>query len=128
MNYVSLLLAALAAAVVVLLIKRSGKSDVPPARVPAKGIPANPHAAPRAAPSAPAQAPPREGPRAIVRVVSPQLEAMLSDFKLARSAELPREEALAIMAMLDRIPRPPSALHKLVSPEFLIKANTAELS
>jgi HD-like signal output (HDOD) protein len=128
LNYVSLLLAALAAAVVILLLKRSGKSDGPPARVPAKGIPADPYAAPRAAQSAPDNTPTREGPRAIVRVVSPQLEAMLSDFKLARSADLPREEALAIMAMLDRIPRPPSALHKLVSPEFLIKANTAELS
>jgi HD-like signal output (HDOD) protein len=128
LNYVSLLLAVLAAAVVIFLIKRSGKSDDPPARVPPNSIPTQAPAPSRPATMTPDSAPVREGPRAIVRVVSPQIEAMLADFKLARSAELTRNDAQAIMAMLDRIPRPPSALHKLVSPEFLVKANTAELS
>jgi HD-like signal output (HDOD) protein len=53
---------------------------------------------------------------------------MLRDFSLTRSADLPGDDAAAIMAMLSRIPRPPQALHKLVSPEFLANANTTQLS
>lgn len=61
-------------------------------------------------------------------MASPQVQALLKDFTLARAADLPTDDAAAIMAMLSRIPRPPSALHKLVSPEFLAQANTSELS
>jgi HD-like signal output (HDOD) protein len=53
---------------------------------------------------------------------------MLRGFALTRSADLPSEDAAAIKAMLSRIPRPPHALHKLVSPEFLADASTAQLS
>ena len=53
---------------------------------------------------------------------------MLRDFVLVRAADLPAQDAQAVAELLSRIPRPPSALHKLVSPDFLAQARTAELS
>lgn len=120
----SLLLVALAAVAVLVLLKRSGKGK-PPAESPPEPPPA-PLSRP-AQPSAVEAAAPT-GPRAIVRMASPHIEAILRDFTLAQSADLPPQEAAAIMVMLSRIPRPPNALHKLVSPAFLAQANTAELS
>lgn len=66
--------------------------------------------------------------RTIVRVASPQIEALLKDFVPNLASDLPAEDAASISTLLDQIPRPPSALHKLVSPAFLANANTAELS
>jgi HD-like signal output (HDOD) protein len=79
-------------------------------------------------PAAPAATAAKPNLRPIVRRASPQIDAMLRDFALTRSADLPAEDAAAIMSMLSRIPRPPHALHKLISPEFLANANTAQLS
>jgi HD-like signal output (HDOD) protein len=64
----------------------------------------------------------------IVRIANPQIEALLKDFVPNLAADLPAADAASIRTLLDQIPRPPSALHKLVSPAFLSHANTAELS
>ena len=123
MNYFSLLLAVLAAVAVLFLLtkkrdpaapKQSEKKVVSAPPAPSRVIQAN--------------AETRSSLRSIVRLASPQISAMLRSFALTRSADLPSEDAAAIMAMLSRIPRPPHALHKLVSPEFLADANTAQLS
>ena len=123
LNYFSLLLAVLAAVAVLFLLtkkrdpaapKQSEKKVVSAPPAPSRVIQAN--------------AETRSSLRSIVRLASPQISAMLRSFALTRSADLPSEDAAAIMAMLSRIPRPPHALHKLVSPEFLADANTAQLS
>jgi HD-like signal output (HDOD) protein len=122
-NYLSLLLAGLAAAAVVFLLTRKNKAAAP-TRMPD----ARPGTTVQPPPPLAAKGVPSAVPRALVRVSSPQIEAMLREFTLARRADLPEEDAAAIMSLLSRIPRPPNALHKLVSPEFLAQANTAELS
>jgi HD-like signal output (HDOD) protein len=66
-------------------------------------------------------------PPSIVRHANPQVAAMLRDFKLVHSTELPPQEARATAELLGRIPRPPSALHKLVSPDYLANTSSAEL-
>ena len=124
MNYLSLLLAGLAAVAVFFLLrkKRDPAAPIPP--VERKASPA-PLTAPA---SVPIEAPAKPNLRPIVRPASPQINARLKNFSPTRSVDLPSEDAEAIMAMLSRIPRPPHALHKLVSPEFLAEANTAQLS
>jgi HD-like signal output (HDOD) protein len=116
------LVAVLAAWGLFLLLKRDGKNYSAPARAPARQH-AEASASPRAAPVAAAAE-----LRPMVRVANAQLEAMLHDLELTRAADLPTEDASSIMALLDRIPRPPSALHKLVAPAFLANASTTELS
>ena len=138
MTYISLILAVLAAAAVFLLLRKGGHSTDAPQRRAAESTKAstNLHVLPVAAsaPLAPLPQVEENSPtnqparRSIVRTVNPHVEAMLKDFEFTRSADLPREEAHAVVEMLSRIPRPPSALHKLVSPAFLATANTAELS
>jgi len=138
LTYISLILAVLAAVAVFLLLRKGGHSTDAPQRRAAEGAKAstNLHVLPVAAsaPLAPLPQVEENSPtnqparRSIVRTVNPHVEAMLKDFEFTRSADLPREEAHAVVEMLSRIPRPPSALHKLVSPAFLATANTAELS
>ena len=138
MTYISLILAVLAAVAVFLLLRKGGHSAKAPQRRDAEsaktsanlhGLPlvSSPPLAPlpQVEETSPAAQPAR---RSIVRTVNPHVEAMLKDFEFTRSADLPREEARAVVDMLSRIPRPPSALHKLVSPAFLATAKTAELS
>ena len=129
MTYISLVLAVLAAVVVVYLLKKSKKPDGAVAPRPADRPLSEPPPARTLPPRSPA-APSGTQPalRAIVRAANPHIEAMLKGFEFTRSADLPKEEAKAVVEMLSRIPRPPSALHKLVSPAFLATANTAELS
>jgi HD-like signal output (HDOD) protein len=52
----------------------------------------------------------------------------LADFTLIRHDELPPERRAALVADLSSIPRPPVSLHKLVSPSFLERAGSVELS
>lgn len=66
--------------------------------------------------------------RTMVRDVNLHLKSMLQDFKLTRASDLPAHDAQAIRELLGRIPRPPSALHKLVSSQYLGQTSTAELS
>ena len=94
---------------------------------PAKANPPRP-ASPLRAPVAPsgARVPLPAVPVAPV-AIAPMPEA-LRHFRLVRHTELAPAQADAIMARLRLIPRPPSALHKLVSPEFLADASSAQLS
>jgi len=123
-TYLTLVLAVLAAIGVVFLLKKGSTQVKEPARRQAPGLP--PNTAPVFQP--PLVAKPQPAVRSIVRVANPQIEAMLKGFEFTRSADLSKEEAQAVVDLLVRIPRPPSALHKLVSPEFLASANTSELS
>jgi HD-like signal output (HDOD) protein len=122
LNYLSLLLAAVAAVAVFFLIRKKPDSTAP--------LASEKRAAPvyKALREAPLETASKPSLRPIVRPASPQISAMLRSFALTRSADLPSEDAASIMALLRRIPRPPHALHKLVSPEFLADANTAQLS
>ena len=144
MIYLILVLVALVAAVVVYLLKRGGGAGASPS------APASPSSAPKpiaparpgpvaAKPVAPAPvavpAPPlapatsaTAAKRAIVRTADVHIKAMLQGFEWAYSADLSQNEISEIVDVLQRIPRPPSALHKLVSPEFLANANTVDLA
>ncbi len=124
-DWVWLLWMALAATgLLLLLAKKSGASVRPQVRRPARAAPAMPSEGVATQPAAPAALtrPP------IVRTVNPQVEAMLQAFEPTRAADLPAADAAAIRNLLVRIPRPPNALHKLVSPAFLASANTTDLS
>ena len=129
MNYLFLALGLLAAAALY-LFARPRKDSAPPARpTPASVAIAKPASQAPPVPT-PAVAPPDAKPalRSIVRTANPLVEDMLKTFPLVRSADLPAQEVQAIGALLGQIPRPPSALHKLVSPVFLAQASTSELS
>ncbi len=123
LNYLSLLLAVLAAVAAFLLLKK--KPDPAAPKRSERKTAFEPKALPTVIPAA---VEPKSNLHPIVRLASPQIGAMLRSFALTRSADLPSEDAVVIMSMLSRIPRPPHALHKLVSPEFLADANTAQLS
>jgi len=136
--YLILVLVALAAAVAIYIVKRganagrdtepaSARAAIPepvkPAPAPAVSAPAT---APTISPAAPASSKPAM--RGIVRAADTHIAAMLNGFEWAHSADLSKQEAAEIVDVLQRIPRPPSALHKLVSPEFLANANTVDLA
>ena len=125
MNYLSLVLAALAAVAVAYLLSRPRKAAAKAAPTPRPPSAAHPSTAGRTASSTTA---PQPDPHPLVRTESPQFEALLGSFHRALGAELPLRDAEEIGSLLARIPRPPSALHKLVSPQFLADASTAELS
>lgn len=127
MNYLLLALGLLAAAAVVFFAR--SRKDAPPRPRPAPASAAASKAPPQAA-APPAALPPDAKPalRAIVRTANPLVENMLKAFPLVRSADLPAQDVQTIGALLSKIPRPPSALHKLVSPVFLAQASTSELS
>jgi HD-like signal output (HDOD) protein len=124
LNYLLLVFVLLAAAVVFLVTRGKGKK---PAARPSQPKPAAPAAAKVASPAQPAPAPQADSLRSIVRGANPQIEAMLHDVKLARASDLSAQEAQDIRLLLGRIPRPPAAMHKLVSPEYLAQASTADL-
>ncbi len=56
------------------------------------------------------------------------LPATLKALRLARHSELPSAQADALATRLQTIPRPPHALDKLVSAQFLAQATSAELN
>jgi len=124
-----LVLAAFAAIFLIRLLRKPAPAPQRPDN-PA-GRAAQRASAPLAAPPSPlaaAPAPPlTAGATGIVRKAQPQLESMLRDFQLLRASDLPPEEARAVGALLGRIPRPPSALQKLTSPDYLANARSAEL-
>lgn len=130
MNYL-LLVFVLLAAVVVFLVTRSKKgADRATRAAPSKPLPAAP-VAPKAAPT-PNPKPQADAAqpaqlRSIVRGANPQIEALVHSITLTRASDLPAQEAQDIRLLLSRIPRPPTAMHKLVSPEYLANASTADL-
>jgi HD-like signal output (HDOD) protein len=121
-------LAALAVAVLIFFLRKGSKDAASVAEQLAEHVAVEVPTPIHAAPSVSTPNPVAPAAKGLVRRASPQIQAMIRDFKLARSADLSKEDATSIVRLLSRIPRPPSALHKLVSPEFLASANTAELS
>lgn len=78
---------------------------------------AAPHIAPNTAPTtAPAEA--------LARPLPPELAA----FHLTPVHDLPAAQRDALTEALRHIPRPPRALHRLISPEFLATASSTEMS
>ncbi|MDD2712687.1 MAG: HDOD domain-containing protein [Simplicispira sp.] len=53
---------------------------------------------------------------------------VLGDFVWTLESALPQMHRGALMSVMGRIPRPPLSLQKLLSPDFLERANAAELS
>jgi HD-like signal output (HDOD) protein len=88
--------------------------------------PAQPAASARrmADPSRPPLATPSSQPPAAVR----QEAALPDDGRLARHEALAVERRQALLDALRQMPRPPRALHQLVSPEFVARASSTELA
>lgn len=91
------------------LLRRGGRAQPPLATA------RRPAASGRPAPPAPAAAP--QGGT-----------APTEDGRLARHESLPAERRQALLEALRQLPRPPRALHQLVSPEFVARASSAELA
>lgn len=56
------------------------------------------------------------------------LPAALASFRIVGAQELPQTQRDALSETLRHIPRPPRALHQLMSPDFLASATSAEMS
>ncbi|RFO98186.1 hypothetical protein DIC66_05590 [Rhodoferax lacus] len=128
MNYLTVLLVALGAAALFLFF-RPGKRNAPRTRTAPAGVKPAQTSLRRAsaAISAPMAAKPSVA-HPVIRAANPHIASMLRGFVPTRGADLPAQDAQDIGALLSRIPRPPSALHKLVSPQYLAQANASELS
>ena len=83
---------------------------------------------PPAASDAPAVASRPVPQRAEAKTPARTLPAALQALRLARHSELPPAPADALAVRLQTIPRPPHALDKLVSAQFLAQATSAELN
>jgi len=57
-----------------------------------------------------------------------EMPAALGSFRLVRFFELEQQQVDDMLVKLRRIPRPPHSLHKLVSPQFLADASSADIS
>lgn len=115
--------------VVVVWAYRAGTRQAPP--VPASPVPvavAPRVAAPPAVSDAPAVALRSTLPGAEAREPARTLPVALKALRLARHSELPAAQADALAERLQTIPRPPHALDKLVSAQFLAQATSAELN
>jgi HD-like signal output (HDOD) protein len=77
---------------------------------------------PSAVASEPAPAPP------VVRRAWRPIPRTLREFSFIRQTELEPQKISTLKAKLRTIPRPPAALHKLVSADFLSSATSSELS
>jgi len=63
-----------------------------------------------------------------IRAKLPVVPTALATFRLVRYEDLAPSQRDSLLQKLRRIRRPPGALHKLVSPEFLVNASSAEIS
>lgn len=109
---------------VVLWAYKAGARRAPPlAAAPAPVASAPRVAAPTVVPRAP-EAPARTDSRTRERDWPAALQAL----RLARHSELPAARVEALASRLQTIPRPPHALDKLVSAQFLAQATSAELN
>ncbi len=77
-----------------------------------------PQATPRSAPTHDTAAPAAAAPA----------ELRIDDPRFLRSDQLPADRQEALLKELRTIPRPPQALHQLVSPAFLARASSSELA
>lgn len=137
-SFVLIGVAVLAAALLLVLLGRKSTSaaptsPVPPARTarPAASAPATPPARPvgaerSAAPVAPTL--PAGVPARAAGAADDPLPTALDGWSWASPDALPAARREALVASLRNIPRPPNALHQLISPQFLERANSGELS
>jgi HD-like signal output (HDOD) protein len=110
---------ALGAAVAVVLLKRSAARPVSVAHPPARAVEGTrvadrSRAAPAGVPAA-TSAPAALAPPALVA------------FRLQLADELPEDRRQALVATFKEIPRPPKLLHRLLSPDFVNEASSAQL-
>lgn len=77
-----------------------------------------------ATPPGPAVPAPAVAPNALVR----NDVALAEDGRLARHEHLAAQRRHALLQALRQMPRPPRALHQLVSPEFVARASSSELA
>jgi HD-like signal output (HDOD) protein len=75
-----------------------------------------------------APAPEPAAAAALVRRQAPPVPAALQDFVWRRADELPTARRQALLAGLRRTPPPSRAFHQLVSPQFVARASSVELS
>lgn len=117
-------IALLAAAAIVVLMKRTAVRPAPVQRQASRRIePAPASERPRPTPvSMPAPAAPRLDP-----ALPASLPAALADFRLLRAEDLPAGRRQAYASKFRNIPRPPKLLHHLVSPDFVNAASSAQL-
>lgn len=101
-------------------------------RPPVKAAPARPTAArrssapaPRAAAPAPAPTPATSGPALQPAEAMP---AELAGFRWLREQDIDPARRDALLSAVRGIPRPPRSMQKLLSPDFVAKAGSAELS
>lgn len=78
-------------------------------------------------PKAPVAAPVQAVPEAVTRVQEP-LPAELASFRWRRVHDLDAARRDALLVSIKGIPRPPSSMQQLLSPEFIAKAGSGELS
>lgn len=130
--FVSLALLAVLAGVWLLLRSRSTTPPVAPAasrpqRVAApmarQPTPSVTGSSAGAAPSEANAAPPKPAPPPLQ--LPPE---SLGSFQWLAHEQLPADRRQALVAAVRRIPRPPAALHQLLSPQFLDRASSQELS
>lgn len=100
---------------------------------PPRSTPARPKAPTPVAPepaAGPTAAPPNPpiAAAAATPAPAPTVPVALTSWRLLHPDELEGARKQAMLAELRRIPRPPSALHQLVSPDFVAKASSIELS
>ena len=99
-------------------------------RPPVKAAPARPITAPRS--SAPAPRAASQAPATAAREPDlPPAEAMpaeLAGFRWLREQDIDPARRDALLAAFRGIPRPPRSMQKLLSPDFVAKAGSAELS
>ena len=120
MNVVLLSVAALLAAIAIFLFKRNAKDKTAQRRLP-------PRTARLARPErlASDRADARSVPLSPVELVPP---AELAAFVLQPSESLAEARLAELLGELRRVPQPPRALHQLISPDFVGKASSTELS
>lgn len=121
MPFVVLIVVLLAVALVWWMFRRPAPGAARPSPVPADAAPApvaarRSAAAPVAAPSAPLRANPEPQP------------VELAGFTWIAESELDPGRRDTLLAAIRGIPRPPRSMQQLLSPEFLAKASSADLS
>jgi HD-like signal output (HDOD) protein len=123
---------AIAVGLLVLLVaglwvsKAMARREVPaPAAPPARQQPATPGPAPSAGL---AELPPAAPRRPAARAPARELPEVLKTLRLTQLAELAPSQVEALAVRLQTIPRPPHALDKLVSAQFLASASSSDLN
>lgn len=123
---IALIVIGLLAVLLIVWLLRKGRAPAPtrlerPAPVPG--------AAPRTIPPRATDHPQATQPWPAAPAAPPRpLPAALANFQWRTFEQLPPERLETLRAELRRIPRPPNALHRLASPEFIASATSAEMA